>query len=153
MIDLLTFRQYCAFNYSPMTAKRILAYGEDVLVISTRAMILQRAGYEVAHTTCAADVATLLGGVFFDMLLVGDSLRSAQNVDLVQVLRKQFPALIIAMVQDEKEERDPWSTAFVSSNPEQMLSSIRRLLEKNRKPMASSNGKSDFRAMYNAAGR
>ena len=153
MIDLLRFRQYCAFNYSPMTAKRILAYGEDVLVISTRAMILQRAGYEVAHTTCAADVATLLGGVFFDMLLVGDSLRSAQNVDLVQVLRKQFPALIIAMVQDEKEERDPWSTAFVSSNPEQMLSSIRRLLEKNRKPMASSNGKSDFRAMYNAAGR
>jgi hypothetical protein len=136
-----------------MTAKRILAYGEDVFVISTRAMTLQRAGYEVAHTTCATDVAPLLRGIFFDMLLIGDSLRTPQNVRLVQLLRQQFPTLIIAMVQDEKEERDPWSTAFVSSNPEQMLSSIHLLLEKNRKPAASSSAKRDFRAMYNAAGR
>ena len=32
-----------------MSSKTILAYGEDALVISTRAMILHRAGYEVAH--------------------------------------------------------------------------------------------------------
>ena len=53
-----------------MTAKRILAYGDDALVISTRAMILQRVGYDVIHTTRASDVAPLLGGIFFDMLLI-----------------------------------------------------------------------------------
>jgi len=136
-----------------MTSKRILAYGEDALVISTRAMILQRAGYEVAHTTCAADLIPLLGGIFFDLLLIGDSMRTPQNVHLAQSLRQQFPALIIAMVQDEKEERDPWSTAFVSSSPEQMLSSIHLLLEKDRKPVASSRAKRDARAMYSAAGQ
>lgn len=136
-----------------MTAKRILAYGEDALVISTRAMILQRAGYDVAHTTCASDLAPLLSGIFFDMLLIGDSLRTPQNVRLVQFLREQFPNLIIAMVQDEKEERDPWSTAFVSSNPEQMLNSIHFLLEKDRKPVAASSAKRGSRAMYSAAGQ
>ena len=136
-----------------MTAKRILAYGEDDLVISTRAMILQRAGYDVAHTTCASDVAPLLSGIFFDMLLIGDSMRTPQNVHLVQHLRQEFPTLIIAMVQDEKEERDPWSTAFVSSNPEQILSSVRLLLEKDRKPVSSSRSKRDSRAMYSAAGQ
>lgn len=136
-----------------MTAKRILAYGEDSLVISTRAMILQRAGYDVAHTTCATDLVPLLSGIFFDLLLVGDSLRTPQNVHLVQLLRQQFPALTIAMVQDEKEERDPWSTAFVSSNPEQMLNAIQLLLEKNRKPSASSSSKRDFKTMYSAAGQ
>ena len=136
-----------------MTLKRILAYGEDSLVISTRAMILQRAGYDVAHTTHAADLTPLLRGIFFDMLLVGDSMRSRENVHLVQRLRAQFPKLIIGMVQDEKEERDPWSTAFLSSNPEQMLSSIRRLLEGNRKPVSASGGARQFKAMHNAAGR
>ena len=135
-----------------MTSKRILAYGEDALVISTRAMILQRAGYEVTHTTRASDLAPLLGGIFFDMLLIGDSMRTPQNVHLAQSLRQRFPTLIIAMVQDEKEERDPWSTAFVSSSPEQMLSSIHLLLEKNRKPVTTS-AKRDPRARYSAAGQ
>jgi len=51
------------------------------------------------------------------MLLLGDSLRTYENVLLVERLREQFPKLIILMVQDEKEDRDRWSTAFVSSNP------------------------------------
>src|SRR4051812_630022 len=112
-----------------MNSKRILAYGEDALVISTRAMILQRAGYDVAHTTCMVDVLPLLHGIFFDLLLIGDSIRMHQNVRLVQSVREQFPALLIAMVQDEKEDRDSWSTAFVSSNPEQMLTSLDLLFE------------------------
>src|SRR5438270_11303934 len=115
-----------------MNPKRILAYGEDPLVISTRAMILQRAGYDVAHTTRLIDVVPLLQGIFFDMLLIGDSIRTPQNVRLAQRLREQFPALLIAMVQDEKEDRDPWSTAFLSSNPEQMLNSIAFLLRDHR---------------------
>ena len=136
-----------------MTSKRILAYGEDALVIATRAMILQRAGYEVAHTTSASDLAPLLGGIFFDMLLIGDSMRTPQNVHLAQRLREQFPTLIIAMVQDEKEDRDPWSTAFVSSSPEQMLNSIHLLLEKDRKPVVSTKAQRDSRALYSAAGQ
>jgi len=136
-----------------MSSKTILAYGEDALVISTRAMILHRAGYEVAHTTRAADVPALLRGIFFDMLLIGDSLRTGGNVRLVQHLREQFPTLTIAMVQDEEEERDPWSSGFVSSNPEQMLDSIRLLLENNRKPVASDVAVPAFKVMQSAAGR
>ena len=135
-----------------MNPKRILAYGEDPLVISTRAMILQRAGYDVAHTTRLIDVVPLLQGIFFDMLLIGDSIRTPQNVRLAQRLREQFPALLIAMVQDEKEDRDPWSTAFVTSTPEQMLSSINLLLEVNRKPVTSNVVPSKLRAMQSAAG-
>ena len=136
-----------------MNPKRILAYGEDSLVIATRAMILQRAGYDVAHTTHAADLAPLLRGIFFDMLLVGDSMRTRENVYLVQRIREQFPKLIIGMVQDEKEDRDPWSTAFLSSNPEQMLNSIRLLLEAPRKPVSANGSARQFKAMHNAAGR
>lgn len=136
-----------------MTPRRILAYGEDPLVISTRAMILKRAGYDVAHTTDTADLVSLLRGIFFDMLLVGDSLRTGNNVRLVQRLREQFPKLIIGMVQDEKEDRDPWSTAFLSSNPDQMLKSIRLIFDVHRKPV-SANGKTPhFKVMHNAAGR
>jgi len=136
-----------------MSAKQILAYGEDSLVISTRAMILQRAGYSVAQTTHATDLVPLVRGIFFDLLLIGDSLRTPENVRIVQRLREQFPKLLIAMVQDEKEERDPWSTAFVSSNPEQMLNSIRLLLESNRKPVKSDSVVRRFRTMQSAAGR
>ena len=136
-----------------MSAKQILAYGEDSLVISTRAMILQRAGYNVAQTTRAADLVPLVQGIFFDLLLIGDSFRTPEIVRIVQRLREQFPALPIAMIQDEKEERDPWSTAFVSSNPEQMLNSIRLLLESNRKPVNRNTGAGNFRTMQSAAGR
>lgn len=136
-----------------MNSRRILAYGEDSLVIATRAMILRRAGYEVVHTTRMADLAPLLRGIFFDMILVGDSLRTRENVLLVQRLRAQFPALLIAMVQDEKEDRDPWSTAFVSSSPEQMLNAIRLLLdERLRKPAAGDSGNGNLRVMRSAAG-
>jgi hypothetical protein len=136
-----------------MNSKRILAYGEDALVISTRAMILQRAGYDVAHTTCMVDVLPLLHGIFFDLLLIGDSIRMHKNVRLVQSVREQFPALLIAMVQDEKEDRDSWSTAFVSSNPEQMLTSLDLLFEDHRKPAASDRGLRNFKVMHSAAGR
>src|SRR5690242_10594581 len=118
-----------------MSMKRILAYGEDAHVISTRAMILQRAGYDVAHTTRPNELVPLLRGISFDMLLIGDSLRTPQNVRLVQALREQFPLLTIVMVQDEKDERDPWSTAFVSSGPEQLVNAVGFFLNDNRKPV------------------
>jgi len=132
--------------------KRILAYGEDVHVISTRAMILQRAGYDVAHTTRADELVPLLRGIPFDMLLVGDSLRTLENVRLVQCLREQFPALNIVMVQDEKDERDPWSTGFVSSGPEQLVNAVGVFLNE-RKPARSNTAEIKPRAMQSAAGQ
>jgi CheY-like chemotaxis protein len=136
-----------------MSMKRILAYGEDAHVISTRAMILQRAGYDVAHTTLAAELAPLLRGIPFDMLLVGDSIRTLENVRLVQALREQFPALTIVMVQDEKEEHDPWSTAFVSSGPEQLVNAVGFFLNEDRKPVRSDAVDIKPRVMHSAAGQ
>ena len=135
-----------------MSMKRILAYGDDAHVISTRAMVLQRAGYDVAHTTRADELAPLLRGILFDLLLIGDSLRTSRNVRLVQGLREQFPTLPIVMVQDEKDERDPWSTAFVSSGPEQIVNAVRFFLEGNGKPIRSHGVQSKPKAMQSAAG-
>jgi hypothetical protein len=116
-------------------------------------MILQRAGYDVAHTTRIIDVLPLLRGISFDLLLIGDSIRTPENVRLVQSVREQFPALLIAMVQDEKEDRDPWSTAFVSSNPEQMLTSLHLLLADRRKRAARHSNLRNLKVMHTAAGR
>ncbi|PYY18746.1 MAG: hypothetical protein DMG60_07210 [Acidobacteria bacterium] len=135
-----------------MSMKRILAYGEDVHVICTRAMILQRAGYDVAHTTRPNELVPLLRGISFDMLLIGDSLRTSQNVSLVQGLREQFPTLPIVMVQDEKDERDPWSTAFVSSGPEHIVNAVRLFLEGNRKAVKSNASEIKLKVMHSAAG-
>jgi len=140
-----------AASPSNMSTKRILAYGEDTHVISTRAMILQRAGYDVINTTRANELFSLLHGISFDMLLMGDSLRTPQNVRLVQRLREQFPTLTIVMVQDEKDERDPWSTAFVSSGPEQILKAVRLFLDGSRKPVRST-AKTKPKVMQSAAG-
>lgn len=120
-----------------MNGKRILAYGEDSLVISTRAMILQRAGYEVVQTTNVADVFTLLTGISFDLLLMGDSVRNSSHVRVAREVRSHFPQLPIAMVQDEREERDPWSTIFVNSEPESLLKSITTLWKAQKKPVLS----------------
>ena len=137
-----------------MHRRRILAYGEDTLVISTRAMILSRAGYDVTHTTRASELLPLLRGIFFDMLLVGDSLRTPENVRLVKRLREHFPKLAIMTVQDEKEDRDPWSTAFVSSSPEQMLIAIGVVLAgHSHKPVASDEIPRQQKVMHTAAGR
>lgn len=122
-----------------MNGKRILAYGEDSLVISTRAMILQRAGYEVVQTTNAADVFTLLTGISFDLLLIGDSVRNSSHVRLAGQVRSHFPQLPIAMVQDEREERDPWSTIFVNSSPESLLKSIATLWKAQKKPVIAAS--------------
>lgn len=138
---------------SNMSMKRILAYGEDAQVISTRAMILRRGGYDVAHTTRADELVPLLRGIFFDMLLIGDSLRTPQNVRLVQALREQFPTLTIIMVQDEQDEHDPWSTAFVSSSPEQIVNAVRLFLAEKRKPVGSNAAKIKPKVMHGAAGR
>jgi CheY-like chemotaxis protein len=136
-----------------MSTKRILAYGEDAHVISTRALILQRAGYDVAHTTRADELIPLLRGIFFDMLLIGDSLRTPENVRIVRSLREQFPNLTIVMVQDEKEERDPWSTAFVGSGPEQIINAAQSFLESSRKPVSSDASEIKPKVMHSAAGQ
>ena len=137
-----------------MQTRRILAYGEDTFVIATRAMILSRAGYDVTHTTSVLELIPLLHGISFDILLIGDSLRTQENVRLVKRLREHFPKLAIVMVQDEKEDRDPWSTAFVSSSPEQMLIAIRAVLEDpNHKPVASEEIPRQRKVMQTAAGR
>jgi len=138
-----------------MHGRRILAYGEDTLVISTRAMILSRAGYDVTHTTHSSEIIPLLGGIVFDMLLVGDSLRTPENVRLVKRLREQFPELSIVMVQDEKEDRDPWSTAFVTSSPEEMLNSISLVLEEHSRKLVANEEipRQDVKVMHTAAGR
>jgi DNA-binding NtrC family response regulator len=142
-----------SYPQSFMLPRRILAYGEDTLVISTRAMILRRAGYEVIHTTKPAELLPLLRGIFFDLLLVGDSVRMLQNVRLVKRLREQFPELPMVRVQDEKEDHDPWSTAFVSSSPEQMLNAISLVLEEHsRKPVVSESAPQQEKAMHTAAG-
>ena len=156
-IDLL-FRAAVMFSRVPLKSvmhrRRILAYGEDILVISTRAMILSRAGYDVIYTTRISELIPLLRGIFFDMLLVGDSMRTPENVRLVKRLREHFPALPIVMVQDEKEDRDPWSTAFVSSSPEQMLISIGVVLEEHsRKAVTSEEIPPQEKVMHTAAGR
>ncbi|HWC19153.1 MAG TPA: hypothetical protein VG498_19235 [Terriglobales bacterium] len=123
-------------------------------MITTRAMILQRAGYEVVHTTHTSELVPLLQGIFFDMLLIGDSLRTHENVRLAQRLREQFPKLIIIMVQDEKEDHDAWSTAFVNSNPEQMLNAIRTVFEEHyRKPVVSASATPNAKALHSAAGQ
>jgi hypothetical protein len=58
------------------------------------------------------------------------------------------------MVQDEKEDRDPWSTAFVSSSPEQMLISINLVLADNsRKPIGAEEFPRPEKVMHTAAGR
>lgn len=157
-VDLSFTAALCSRQLPPkksMHRRRILAYGEDTLVISTRAMILSRAGYDVTYTTHASELTPLLCGIFFNMLLVGDSLRTPENVKLVKHLREQFPELSIVMVQDEKEDRDPWSTAFVSSSPEQMLNSISLVLEKHsRKSVVGEEiPPQDVKVMHTAAGR
>jgi hypothetical protein len=121
-----------------MAAKRILVYGEDRLVISTRAMILQRAGYDVVQTTNPADLLSILQGIVFDIALIGDSIRHQKYVRLVQKLRERLPGLLILMVQDEMDERDAWSSDFVSSTPELLLKAIGNLLDGGKKPVASS---------------
>ena len=144
---------FASYPQTVMHRRRILAYGEDTLVISTRAMILSRAGYDVTHTTRASELVPLLRGIFFDMLLVGDSVRTPENVRLVKRLREHFPKLAIMTVQDEKEDRDPWSTAFVSSSPEQMLIAIPAVLEESRKPVATEEIPPQEKVMHTAAGR
>ena len=124
-----------------MNGKRILAYGEDSLVISTRAMILQRAGYEVVQTTNVADVFTLLTGISFDLLLIGDSVRISSHVRLAREVRSHFPQLPIAMVQDEREERGPWSTIFVNSEPESLLRSLATLWKTHKKPVLAESSR------------
>jgi CheY-like chemotaxis protein len=129
-----------------MNGKRILAYGEDSLVISTRAMILQRAGYEVIPTTNAGDVFTLLTGISFDLLLIGDSVRNSSHVQLAQRVRSRFPHLPIAMVQDEREERDPWSTIFVNSAPESLLKSLATLWKTQKKPVLAESSRQKIKS-------
>jgi|SRR5581483_1327590 len=137
-----------------MHRRRILAYGEDTLVISTRAMILSRAGYDVTHTTRASELVPLLRGIFFDMLLVGDSMRTPENVRLVTRLREHFPTLVIMTVQDEKEDRDPCSTAFVSSSPEQMLIAIGVVFaQDSHKPVPRDEIAPQEKVMHTVAGR
>ena len=84
---------------------------------------------------------------------MGDSLRTSENVRLVQGLRAQFPKLTIVMVQDEKDERDPWSTAFVSSGPEQIVNAARLFLEGIRKPIRENASEIKPKVMHSAAGQ
>jgi PleD family two-component response regulator len=122
-----------------MAASRILAYGEDRLVISTRAMILQRAGYDVVQITNATHLLPILEGIVFDLIVVGDSVRHHRNVRVAQKLRERFPGLLILMVQDETDERDRWPSAFVSSTPELLLNAIESLLDLRKKTAASTS--------------
>lgn len=109
--------------------KRVLSISYDVVLLNTRAMILEREGYTVTSAQTLRDAIALLQQDRFDAAIIGHSIPIEEQRQMSEAIRQQCPdAPVIALTRREGERLTFADRAIEAQRPEEMLDELRRLL-------------------------
>ncbi len=112
-----------------MAEKRLLTICDDHVLLTTRHVILHRAGYQVVSAESPAQGLQYLDQQRFDLVIVCHCVRAAAREDLVARIRDKSacPVLVIrAGAADYRTQADAYVHGLDS--PEELLKAVAKLL-------------------------
>lgn len=109
-------------------AKHILSVSYDETLLTTRALLLEGAGYRVTSALCFADArsACLRGG--FDLFVLGHSVRHEDKEELIQTFRKHCAAPILSLRRTGDKLVDTAEFHIFPDDPAKLIRSIAEIL-------------------------
>lgn len=108
---------------------RVLSISYDVVLLNTRAMILEREGYTVTSAQTLRDAIELLQRTSFDAAIIGHSIPVEEQRQMAAAIRQQCPhAPVIALTRREGERLAFADRAIEAQKPEEMVAELRHLL-------------------------
>jgi DNA-binding NtrC family response regulator len=112
-----------------MQPARILSIGVDSDLLSTRNLVLRRAGYHVASATNLQRATRLLQRVWFDMVILCHAIPKDQREEAVGKIKSVQPNASVIALQAGGEGLDtPVDATIESYNPETLLQSLADIL-------------------------
>ena len=113
-----------------MQPPRILSIGRDCDLLSTRNLVLRKAGYAVAGTTDLQRAVQLLRRVWFDMVILCHAIPKDQREEAVWEIKRVQPRTNVVALRSGGEALDAQVDGIVDSfNPENLLESIAEILK------------------------
>lgn len=113
-----------------MQPPRILSIGTDSDLLSTRNLVLRKAGYSVAGATDLSRAIDLLRRVWFDLVIVCHAIPKKQREQTVEKIKDVQPRTSVIALQATGETLDvPVDAMIESFNPEHLLESIADVLK------------------------
>ena len=105
--------------------KRILHVEFDRLLLTTRHVLLETAGFEVIScfsSTAAREVSA--ANTHFDLFLVGHATSVHERSDLIMWIRAQFPGIAIVVLRSRDTDFSPAGDALAVADPDELLKAI-----------------------------
>ncbi len=112
-----------------MQPPRILSIGTDSDLLSTRNLVLRKAGYAVAGATDLPRAIELLRRAWFDIVILCHAIPKNQREEAIGKIRDVQPRASVIALQATSETPDaPVDAVIESFNPEHLLQSIADVL-------------------------
>lgn len=105
--------------------KRILHVEFDRVLLTTRHVLLETAGFEVI--SCFSGMAARevsAGNTYFDLFLVGHAASVHERTDLITWIRAQFPGIAIVVLRSRDTDFSPAGDALAVADPDELLKAI-----------------------------
>ena len=120
-----------------MQPPRILSIGKDCDLLSTRNLVLRKAGYAVAGTTDLPRALQLLRRVWFDMVILCHAIPKDQREQAVWEIKRVQPRTNVVALRSGVETVEAQVDGLVDSfNPENLLECIAEILKQPQRAAA-----------------
>lgn len=112
-----------------MQPARILSIGVDSDLLSTRNLVLRKAGYLVASATDLQRARQLLQRAWFDLVILCHAIPKEKREEAVEEIRRVQPKTSVIALRAGGEELNAAVDATIESyNPESLLESLADIL-------------------------
>ena len=121
----------------------VLSVGLDAVLVNTRNLVLQSAGYTVVRAYSLIAALDCFKTFDFDLVLLCQSLPASEKDRLTSWIRATGSRIPVISVSEKHSQRDAFADASVESDPEALLACISEALVKAVKPAACAATYSD----------
>jgi DNA-binding response OmpR family regulator len=107
----------------------ILSVSYDVMLLSTRQIMLESRGYTVTSAEGFVDAMRLCSECNYDLLIIGHSIPHTDKKALVAATRCDAP--VLALLRHGERELEEASMSIDAANPKLLLDAVARLLSES----------------------
>ena len=123
-----------------MTPKHILSVSYDQALLSTRHLILQRAGYEVTSACGFHEALESCRKGDFDLVVIGHSIPRKDKLTLVKVSRMASQAPVLSILRPTSAPLPEADYSVKSDDgPQALLLAVQQALQQNTPSNSTSN--------------
>jgi DNA-binding NtrC family response regulator len=108
-----------------MTIPRILSVGSDYILMSSRPLLLRRAGYNVEEAQSVAKAIILVAEDSIDLTLICHTISKQDQQLLVAAVREKRRLMPVLCIRSYAYEIAPYTCIAVDNEPVELLDAVR----------------------------